>query len=176
MVKATARLGAQRWLGCALRPMAAGLAVSLALLTALNSCTSATIYRMGRPNLEAEIIGGTDEVLYVRNGRGVVLALRRSRIADISHPGKGLLVTSVPPLAIGALFLGLEAAVAMQSCQSGEECEGPLIPLLGIGLAFVGVGIALAAGGLASRSASVHAMNDWVRPADLAETATPGQF
>jgi hypothetical protein len=64
----------------------------------------------------------------------------------------------------------------MQSCPSGEECEGPLIPLLGIGLAFAGVGLALAAGGLASRSASVHAMNDWVRPADLGEAGTLGQF
>ena len=161
---------------CRLRPrrLAVGVGHLLALVTGLSACSStAVIYRKDRPTREGEIVGGTDEVLYVRNERGVVLALRRSQIDYISHPGTDLMAASVVPLAIGGFFLGLSVTESTQDCSPPRMCEALPIEFLGAGLAFVGLGIALGAGGWATRSASVNAMDNWFRTADMPKAATP---
>lgn len=163
---------------CRLRPrrLVVGVGHLLALVTALGACSStAVIYRKDRPTREGEIVGGTDEVLYVRNERGVVLALRRSQIDYISHPGTDLMEASVVPLAIGGYFLGLKVAESTQDCSFPQMCEPLPIQFLAAGLVLAGLGIALGAGGWASRSASVNAMDNWFRTADLPKAATPAR-
>lgn len=158
------------------RLLVAGVGHLLALVPGLSACSStAVIYRKDRPTREGEIVGGTDEVLYVRNERDVVLALSRSQIVDIRHPGEGPMMASVLPLLYGGYPLGLKIASDTQKCSSPPMCEAPSFPLLGVGLAFVGLGIALGASGWATRSASVNAMDNWYRTADMPKAATPAR-
>ena len=57
------------------------------LLICLSACSSATIYRHNAPDLEASIVGGEADYLYVETEDGRVVRIARKNVTEIDHPG-----------------------------------------------------------------------------------------
>jgi hypothetical protein len=101
----------------------------LALLACFNAAcsTMATVTRRNAPALDARIIGGDSENVYVESGNGRIETIPRSDIQDIDHPGN-----------VAALIGGIISAyglvnivVGSPNCetQGAAYCTGVFLPM-----------------------------------------------
>ena len=117
---------------------------ALVALLALTHCTSATLQRAGGPDLEAEIVGGDRDFVYVSNEAGQIFQVPRSSIVDVDHPGNPLMVASLPFILTAAVFW----AVSSQSnCQTANCRDAENSFLQTMGLFYGAAGAAMLAGG-----------------------------
>ncbi len=87
------------------------LVAALVALVAPACSTTAAIRRNSGPNYEASIVRSDADAIYVRGGNGALYRVPRADVAEIDHPGNGLLVTGLASLAFGAIIMagGLDA-------------------------------------------------------------------
>src|SRR5262245_38989812 len=140
-------LGMGRGLGRAL--------VVAALSGSLSACsTTATIYREHGPPLEARIVGGSSDAVFVEGSDGRDFPVPRHDIHDIDHPG------NVHEL-VGGLILAYGLAnilVGYSQCNSNDNrypaayCIGVFTPAL--------IGAGMLTWGLFTHSESVDAAHD----------------
>ncbi len=116
---------------------------------ALGACGSATIERIGAPNLEARIVGSDDRNVYVISDDDQTFAVPRRTIRDIDHPGN-VLVT------VGACLLSMTALTYLSNESGGQESGG----------IFAAVGVPLFIGGLIP----------WLQSTRAADNTDPGGF
>ena len=109
------------------------------------ACTTATIQRAGGPDLEAQLVGGDKQYLYVRTESGQTFRVPRNTVVDIDHPGNVLMVASTPVLLEAALFFVIPAALN-GDCAS-RNCDEFNALFRGVGIVFGGAGLAMLAGG-----------------------------
>ncbi|HVU01674.1 MAG TPA: hypothetical protein VHE30_07980 [Polyangiaceae bacterium] len=130
----------------------------LALACTLTACsTTATISRVSGPPVEADIVGGTPSRIIVEDESGTRVAIPRSDIRDIDHPGNVHAVVGSGILAYGLLNI----AVGLPECRSRDVeqvpfCTGLFAPAV--------VGAGMIVWGLLTHSASVDSTMDTSMP------------
>ncbi len=82
-------------------------ALRVCALACLCACSSATIYRHDAPDLEATIVGGSADYLYVETEDERVVRLNRKKITEIDHPGNAEALIGGILLAEGAAIAGV---------------------------------------------------------------------
>jgi hypothetical protein len=134
--------------------------LAAALLLSSACSTTATIKRVGGPNLEATIVGSDSESVHVRTELGRVYAVPRRQVRHIEHPGSVMLVTGLGLLVPPAAFL------LDESPHSREEwtAMGALMAL---------PGVLLAAGGLYQWMTSRFTADDFDVPSLRVEPIPP---
>ncbi len=121
------------------------------LLICLSACSSATIYRHNAPDLEASIVGGEADYLYVETEDGRVVRIARKNVTEIDHPGNVEAVIGGILLACAAVMVG----VANTSSDPGGETA-----LYSAGGAYGLAGVILLADGLIAWNRSTTAAED----------------
>jgi hypothetical protein len=116
----------------------------------LGCSTTTTIHRKHQLPIEAEVIGGTPESIYVADDYGTRHMIARSSIADVDYPG------NIHALIGGGLFgYGIfNIAVGLDDCDSegAAFCTGVLAPAI--------IGAGLIAWGLIVHEEQQSALND----------------
>lgn len=111
------------------------LAISALLATACG--TTATLQRVGEPDLEAEIIGGDREYVYVSSQSGQAFRVPRRQLADIDHPGNVLAINSIW-VALPALTFAILGSSNTRDPEAGKVVAAafgvPAISMAVIGL------------------------------------------
>ncbi|MFP2931948.1 hypothetical protein ACLESO_43635 [Pyxidicoccus sp. 3LG] len=100
---------------------------TVALLTLLCGCSStARISRINGEPIEARIHRSNNETLFLRTEWGPDVALPRSEVVDIDHPGNGVAVAGGILSAYGALNI----AAGLETCSElgGAYCVGTFLP------------------------------------------------
>ena len=112
------------------------------VLACASACSSATLYRHNAPDLEATIVGGNADYLYVEAENGRVVRIVRKNVTEIDHPGN---VEAIVGGILTAYGGGLAATVALS-----RDGGGMALPL-SVAAGAVGIpGLILLADGLIS--------------------------
>jgi len=98
------------------------------LALALGCSTTSTIMRVNDFPIEAEVVGGSPDTIFVAREDGVVRELPRSEITDVDYPGN-------VHATVGGVLAGygiLNVAVAVDECDSSGAayCAGVFTPLI----------------------------------------------
>ncbi len=96
---------------------------------------SATVHRIGQPNLEAEIHHGDSEALWVFDDSGKLHKVPGETIGEIDHPGNVLAI-------IGGVLLGSTLMALAASTRAEREEDSPIFVMQG------SIGLGLFVGGL----------------------------
>jgi hypothetical protein len=129
---------------------------------AMGCSTTATIARVGEPEIEGKIVASGDGLLQVETRAGNT-PVAMQNVTDIDHPGNvagtiGALVT-----AYGVTNI----VVGMPQCerQGGAYCVGVFLP--------AAIGLPLAIWGFATWGKSKYAANEGTRPKDVSLMVLP---
>jgi hypothetical protein len=132
-------------------------AVVAVTLTTLGCSTTATVFRVNAPPVEAEVVGGSRDAIYVVDDFGRRFPIPRNEIRDVDHPGN-------VHAAVGAAIFGygiLNIALGYSKCQDRQDnqaafCIGVFTPAV--------LGAILMGWGFATHASSVDAVQDLSRP------------
>lgn len=113
------------------------VALGLSTLLALGCSTTATLSTRAA-SLEAEILGGDRDTLYVRDSSGAALSVPRREVREIDHPGNVYAL-------VGGILLGFfaaETAAFFSTCvASGSNSLGPGLCVVTGSFAAAGAGM-----------------------------------
>src|SRR4051794_34866531 len=128
-------------------------AVVAVTLTTFGCSTTATVFRVNAPPVEADIVGGSRDAIYVVDDFGRRFPIPRREIRDIDHPGNVHAGVGAAIFAYGILNIVL----GFKSCQNRDEnqaafCIGVFTPAV--------LGAIMMGWGLATHSDSVNAVQD----------------
>ena len=126
--------------------------ILILLILATNACSSATIYRHGAPDLEATLVGGNEQYLYVETDDDRVVRIERKKVTEIDHPGNiaAAIGGGLSLLGGGLVYLGATG-------QPGLEGNGYLTA---IGAIFLIPGVITLASGMITWGRSAAAANE----------------
>jgi hypothetical protein len=133
-------------------------AALLIVMTTLATACAAQITETDGTTLEATIVGGSPETIFVETDLGDEFELRRREVQSVRHPGGYLLGFGIAQAAFGFGTMGL------LRCDGDKICEGSILSAVsGIAMAVIG-GVALAR--------STSAESDTSRPSKLGRPLT----
>lgn len=103
------------------------LVIGVVALVSAGACGhNARIWRRRGPPVDAQILGGSANSIYVRNVDGESF-IRREDLKYVSHPGTGALLVGA-----GLLLLYISPYTpSIRSCREGEvlDCSGATLPI-----------------------------------------------
>jgi hypothetical protein len=102
--------------------------VGVAVL-ALGCSTTSTITRVNGPPVEADIVGGSRDTIFVRSESGAEFEIRRRDVTDIDYPGNVHAIVGAGVLGYGIVNM----VVGLPNCSSQSKydvayCTGVVLP------------------------------------------------
>jgi hypothetical protein len=112
--------------------------VIIAAMCLMGCSTTSTISRVNAPKVDANIVGGDKDNVYVKYDSGLVSAIPKNTITDIDHPGDGAIVLGTIVSAYGVL--NIAAGASNCDANGAAYCTGVYLPLVG-GLVWLAWGL-----------------------------------